>query len=127
LHAALVTVIRHGGGLKENDDARKFDLSNPQLTSLVSKLEMRLRQAYPERHEEVERVRISAFLNERGRQWAEWIIDAKDWHNGLVYRLQRNQKGPSLLLAFGSAIPGGIGWNTLTSMRHVDSEIRLEA
>jgi hypothetical protein len=127
LHAALVTVIRHGGGLRQNDEARKFDLSKPDQASLVSKLELRLRQAYPEPHEGVERLRISSFLKERTRQWSEWITEGAAWHAGLVYKLQPKQTGPSLLLPFGRAVAGRIGWNTLTSMRHVDSEINLEA
>lgn len=127
LHAALVTVIRHAGGLNGNDDARKFDPGKKELASLISKLELRMRQAYPELHEEIERVRISSCLAERVEQWARWIVEGKDWHNGLVYRLQGQQKGPCLLLPFGRAVAGGIGWNTLTSMRHVDTEIRLEA
>ncbi|WP_433971856.1 hypothetical protein [Tunturiibacter lichenicola] len=127
LHAALVTVVRHAGSLKDNDDAKKFDPQEPKLASLISKLELRLRQAYPELHEDLERTRISSFLAERVKEWTDWIVDGKDWHNGLVYRLQRNQSGASLLLPFGQAIAGRIGWNTLTSMRHVDTEIRLEA
>jgi hypothetical protein len=127
LHAALVTVVRHGAGLRDNFDAKKFKASAPHIAKLIEKLELRLRAAYPNAFEELERERISSTLAQRAAQWEQWIEESVGWSNGLLYTLAWKQNGARLLLPFGDAVAGGIGWNTLQSMRHVDTEIVLEA
>lgn len=124
LHAALVTVVRHAGGLVKNAAARDFDPTLPGVASLLSALELRLRSAYIAPEEEEERVRISASLAGRVDQWARWAADARQ-NGSLQYTVAPRQIRPALFYRFGEPRPP-LGWPTLQSMRHVDREILME-
>ncbi|MET3160005.1 hypothetical protein [Bradyrhizobium diazoefficiens] len=124
LHAALVTVVRHGGGLAGNAKARDFDPSVAAIADLVAALELRLRSAYADPTEQEERDRISQGIADRVRQWADWASAARS-SGSLQYTAAPRQVRPTLLYRFGDPTPP-IGWQTLQSMRHVDREILME-
>jgi hypothetical protein len=124
LHAALVTVIRHGGGLVENAKARDFDPSIPKIADLIAALELRLRSAYSDPSEQEERDRISQGIADRVSQWADWAAAARAG-GSLQYTVAPRQVRPALFYRFGDPTPQ-IGWPTLQSMRHVDREILME-
>jgi hypothetical protein len=122
LHAALVTVIRHGTKLRRNAEARRFDPSEQSVATMIKLLEERLLKAYDGSSEAEERTRLSAKLAEKVSEWAGWAksIDA------LEYTFASNQQRPHLLVRYGNRKIDGAGWHTLQSMRHVDKEITLE-
>lgn len=122
LHAALVTVIRHGAGLRKNAAAGGFDPAAPAVGSAIERLGERLRAAYDGQDEEEERQRLTAKLAERVDQWRGWAKTL----TGLQYCFARGQRKPCLLVRFGDARTDDAGWHTLQSMRHVDEEIILE-
>src|SRR5690606_37414291 len=62
LHAALVTVVRHAGGLKVNSAAKQFDPANPPVAAVINRLKQRLLDAYNGKQEVKERERISIKL-----------------------------------------------------------------
>ena len=124
LHAALVTVVRHGGGLASNANAREFDPSVSAIADLIAALELRLRSAYADPTEQEERDRISQGIADRVSQWAGWAAAARI-SGSLQYTAAPRQVRPVLFYRFGDPTPP-IGWQTLQSMRHVDREILLE-
>lgn len=122
LHAALVTVVRHGAGLRQNASAAMFDLTSPKVAGVVEALRERLLAAYPGAGEAEERLRLSAKLDEKCAEWRDWVQSTA----GLQYNFASGQKLPHLLVRHGQKKIDGIGWHTLQSMRHVDKEIALE-
>lgn len=122
LHAALVTVVRHGTRLKKNAAAKQFDPAEGPVASVIERLEERLLKAYEGPREAEERDRISAKLAEKVSEWAMWANSVE----GLQYTFASNQQRPQLLVRYGNKKIDGAGWHTLQSMRHVDKEITLE-
>lgn len=122
LHAALVTVVRHGAGLLENDAAARFNPSTPRVALAIERLGHRIRAAYGAPEESEERERLSSKLTERVTEWQVWAQQ----HTNLRYRIASQQLGPTLLVRFGDKRTDDVGWHTLQSMRHVDKEIFLE-
>ncbi|MCG6560460.1 hypothetical protein MB818_19795 [Ruegeria sp. 1NDH52C] len=122
LHAALVTVIRHGTKLRRNSAANLFDPSEQPVATMIGRLEERLLRAYDGPREAEERDRISAKLAEKVSEWAGWANSVE----GLQYTFASNQKRAHLLVRYGNKKIDGAGWHTLQSMRHVDKEITLE-
>lgn len=122
LHAALVTVVRHGTRLKLNSAAKQFDPAEPSVASAIDQLKQRLLKAYNGPSEVEERDRISAKLAEKVSEWATWAGSIE----GLQYTVASKQQRPHLLVRYGSKKVDGAGWHTLQSMRHVDKEIMLE-
>ncbi|WP_426692906.1 hypothetical protein ACMC5O_002350 [Sphingomonas sediminicola] len=122
LHAALVTVVRHGAGLKRNSAANQFDPSRPSIAAAIKRLEQRLLDAYDGEQEAEERERISSKLAEKVAEWAGWARSVE----GLQYCFASQQRRPHLLVRYDNKKIDGAGWFTLQSMRHVDKEIILE-
>jgi hypothetical protein len=122
LHAALVTVVRHGTRLRKNATARQFDPAEQPVVAIIERLEQRLLRAYDGPREAEERDRISAKLTEKVTEWAGWASAVE----GLQYTFASNQQRPHLLVRYGNKKIDGAGWHTLQSMRHVDKEIILE-
>lgn len=122
LHAALVTVVRHGAGLKRNSAAKQFDPSRPAIAAAIERLKQRLLDAYDGKQEGEERGRISSKLAEKVAEWAGWAASI----DGLQYCFASGQRRPHLLVRYGNMKIDGVGWYTLQSMRHVDKEITLE-
>lgn len=114
LHAALVILVRHGAGLPENADARKFNKDAPEvqrvvhvLTDLVAKIDVAEERATSRD--------ISRLVN-------EWARRASDTSRPLHYYTESLQFG-SLLVNFDSKVDG---WPTLQSMRNVDRSCKIE-
>jgi hypothetical protein len=122
LHAALVTVVRHGAGLRQNASAARFDRTSPKVAAMVESLRKRLLGAYPGAGEAEERLRLSAKLDEKCVEWGDWVQSTA----GLRYNFASGQNLPHLLVRHGQKKIDGVGWHTLQSMRHVDKEIALE-
>ncbi|WP_181169158.1 helicase C-terminal domain-containing protein [Mesorhizobium sp. B2-4-14] len=122
LHAALVTVVRHGTRLRRNSTARQFDPTEPLVAAVITHLEQRLLKAYDGPTEAEERERISAKLTEKVSEWRGWARSV----DGLQYTFASQQQRPHLLVRYGNKKVDGAGWHTLQSMRHVDKEITLE-
>ena len=122
LHAALVTVVRHGAGLTKVESANKFDPALPRVVGVVKQLRERLERAYPNALEERVRNRLSDQLDERIQEWKAWC----DGGEGVRYIAQKGEQQEALLVRFEDKIFAGIGWHTLQSMRHVDTEIELK-
>ncbi len=122
LHAALVTVVRHGTKLRRNSAAKLFDPAEPTVATMIQRLEDRLLRAYDGPREAEERGRLSAKLAEKVSEWAGWASMTE----GLQYAFASNQQRPHLLVRYGNRKIDGAGWHTLQSMRHVDNEIMLE-
>ncbi|QIK95567.1 hypothetical protein G7076_02910 [Sphingomonas sp. HDW15A] len=122
LHAALVTVVRHGAGLRKNSAAKQFNPSLPRVAAAIERLEQRLLDAYNGEQEAEERERISSKLAEKVAEWAGWAEAIE----GLQYCFASQQRRPHLLVRYGNKKIDGAGWHTLQSMRHVDKEITLE-
>jgi hypothetical protein len=122
LHAALVTVIRHGAGLRKNAAARQFDPANPKIASGIKDLRERLLAAYDGAQEVEERHRLSNKLAEKVAEWEGWAKSIE----GLQYTFAQQQRLPHLLVRYSDKKIDGAGWHTLQSMRHVDKEITLE-
>lgn len=122
LHAALVTAVRHGTGLRKNSDAKRFAPDAPKVASVIEQLERRLLRAYNGEKEPEERQRLSAKLAEKIHEWVTWAKTIE----GLQYCFASNQRRPHLLVRYGNMKIDGAGWHTLQSMRHVDKEITLE-
>ena len=123
LHAALLTVVRHGAGMLRNRDASRFDPAEKRTSLLVDMLRTRIQDAYSEPDERNVRERISARLEDLCAEWVSWIGD----HPQLCYRSARRQQQAALMTPFGEQKHESVGWHTLQSMRHVDTEITMEA
>ncbi|WP_317963151.1 hypothetical protein [Phaeobacter italicus] len=122
LHAALVTVVRHGTKLSRNAAAKQFNPAEQTVRKMIQRLEDRLLKAYDGPREAEERERISRKLAEKVSEWGKWANTAE----GLQYTFANNQQRPHLLVRYGNRKVDGAGWHTLQSMRHVDKEITLE-
>lgn len=122
LHAAMVTVIRHGSGLRRNGDASRFDPHDHRAKACLDRLVWRLQAAYDAPEDQEVRDRMIDKLNERIEEWHGWTRT----HRGLRYSAATRQQQHVLLTRFGDQLWDGVGWHTLQSMRHVDSEIELK-
>lgn len=122
LHAALVTTVRHAAGLRRVGDASGFDPSAPKVAGAIEALRRRLVRAYPDAKDQQTRDRLSARLDSRVQEWMDWCrLD-----DGVRYVAQVGQQQAALLVRFEDDPTDGIGWHTLQSMRHVDTEIDLK-
>ena len=122
LHAALVTAVRHGTGLKDNQGARRFDPAEVKSKQVLATLLKRLQAAYPETADHDIRLRLASELDRLTEQWENW----RKSNSGLTYVVAPSQQDPALLRRFEDKLVDGVGWHTLQSMRHVDSELALK-
>jgi len=116
LHAALVIVVRHGLGLRGNEQADQFDASKPEHEAAVSLLAERAARADPDEKEATRR-----YLVRLTESWREQAEHAGDRRSVLHYNTQSTL--PSLIRNFGEP---GKGWETLQSMRNVDRQCDIE-
>ena len=114
LHAALVILVRHGVGLRKNDDAIKFDKSDPAVKRAVEALLARAKIV-----DELEYEGTKAHLNNLVDTWHGWAEDARRDGATLYYSAFGNSPHRRLLKSFGTA---GESWATLDSMRSVDRQ-----
>ena len=112
LHAALVIVMRHAGGLGENEDAAKFNPDDKKTKGLIESLVNRMSAAEPSEKNEI-KIHLDTLIK-------EWF----DMTKSKTLRFEGKSKSfESLLVRFNSkeAIAKQ-GWPTQDSMRNVDAE-----
>lgn len=115
LHAALVILMRHAGGLPKERDASKFDPENERHKDLIARLKERVRQAVPE----INKQEALDFIDYRVMEWAGKAAGAAQG-KPLVYDSKPGKQFVSLLCSFEKKVDGA--WPTLNSMRHVENE-----
>ena len=118
LHAALVMLVRHGTGLRANEDAGDFHATDAPVVKAVRLLLAAVERAEPEA--------IDATKTELERQVAYWERRARD-AEALGERLRYQSSSadhPALLRDFGEHRHG---WSTMHSMRSVDRQVRIMA
>jgi hypothetical protein len=118
LHAALVMLVRHGVGLRSNDDAGAFHADDRGVGKAVQILLSATRNAEPEALGDTEL--------ELRRLVAEWDRRARESEQiGTAMRYQTSDNDyPALLRDFGEKRDG---WATMHSMRSVDRSVRVIA
>ncbi len=109
LHAALVTVVRHGARL---DEASTFSMEDPRIRDVIERLAARIAKADPAEADSSRR-HLDCLIEE----WTEWAADRR-----LMYTA-RSWQFTSLLVDFGSKREG---WETLSSMRSVDLQVPID-
>jgi hypothetical protein len=115
LHAALVIVMRHAGGLGDEQGASRFDPEKKTIKTLMDMLLKRMQEADP-----TESKGIENDLYSKVEEWKRKIIDHGD---RLVYNARSGRQFIPLLSNFEDPLPRG--WPTLNSMRGVDAEIEI--
>jgi len=118
LHAALVMLVRHGAGLRSNNDAGGFSADDRSVAKAVSILRDAVGRAEPDVLAETE-LELRRLVNE----WDRRAKDATDVGATLRYRSSDNDY-PALLCDFGERKDG---WPTMHSMRSVDRSVRVIA
>lgn len=113
LHAALVILARHAGGLPGNGDAARMKSDDPRLVELVDRLMHRVAQS-----DSSEAAATRSHADGLLLAWTSHIKAATDSATPLRYDSQGNRQFASLLCQFDDRSVGL--WPTLNSMRHVD-------
>ena len=117
LHAALIIVMRHAGGLGENEAAANFNPKDKKIEKLIKCLLMRMVGSEPSEKEGIKK--------DLDRLIDEWLNMTK---SKKPLRYEAKGKGfKSLLVRFNTkeAIAKK-GWPTQDSMRNVDAEALIE-
>ena len=117
LHAALIIVMRHAGGLGENEAAANFNPKDKKIEKLIKCLLMRMVGSEPSEKEGIKK--------DLDRLIEEWLNMTK---SKKPLRYEAKGKGfKSLLVRFNTkeAIAKK-GWPTQDSMRNVDAEALIE-
>jgi hypothetical protein len=118
LHAALVMLVRHGAGLRANDQAGAFRAADPAVRKAVGILLDAVAKAEPDAVAETT-MELQRLVNE----WERRSREAETL--GLTLRYQSSDKDyPALLCDFGERRDG---WPTMHSMRSVDRTVRVIA
>lgn len=115
LHAALVIVMRHAGGIGDENGASRFKPKSKGTRELIDMLMDRMQKADPSEKEGIEQD-----LWDRIDDWTKRI---KDSHERLIYNARSGRQFTPLLSNFEDPRPRG--WPTLNSMRGVDAEIEI--
>jgi hypothetical protein len=114
LHAGLVLLVRHAMGLPANEDAARFDASDPDFRELIAEYYERASSA-----DSSEAALVSEDMSRLIAEWSRLAHDAED-AGGLYYSHSKDHT--RLLKRFAEP---GEGWPTLDSMRSVDVEIKV--
>jgi hypothetical protein len=116
LHAALVMLVRHGCGLRGNEEAGNFHSADRSVDKAVRLLLNAVRRAEPGSESDAE--------SELRRLVADWDRrSAEAREAGRVLRYESSDKDyPALLRNFGERKEG---WETMHSMRSVDRQVRV--
>jgi hypothetical protein len=116
LHAALVTLMRHWGGLVTEDSAGLFDSSDQRVHRVRHEILCRAKITDPAEYEAT--MRDLDMLIDAWQSWAsEFAVGKRKFYFKFQGRQHHN-----LLTDFGKA--QGY-WSTARSMRNVDDEVRL--
>lgn len=114
-HAAVISAVRMATGLSKNDKAADFRTSDVAIRGLLDRLYARMKEADP-----TEQFGIDAAASDVEKWW-EALASA-----GLRYSTSPNAKNyRSLIKGFGE-IGQDHARETLQSMRHVDSGVRVK-
>ncbi|WBB47438.1 helicase-related protein [Verrucosispora sp. WMMA2044] len=116
LPAALVLLVRHGAGLRANDEAGDFRADDPLVRVAVEKLCALARKADPDEAQQVE-----TDLRQLVDDWEHRSRRAEELGERLSYD---SKNGPALLKDFGEQRDG---WALMHSMRSVDRQVRVVA
>ena len=119
LSAALTILIRHGCGLRENDDAVRFHGDDFDVQSAVRLLEQAVTEADPD-----EAPDTAAEVRRLIGEWNRRAKAARDNGSRFVYSTNAQSNDPALLRDFGQKREG---WETMHSMRSVDRNVRVLA
>ena len=117
LHAALVILVRHGAGLRRNEDAIDFRPEEPRVREAIRVLLERVAVADP-----LEREATEAHVERLVAEWAE-KAEQVSRAGGRLYYYTPGKEHRRLLRSFGQP---GEGWQTLNSMRSVDRAAVVE-
>lgn len=116
LSAALVLMIRHGVGLRANDQAGGFSATDSLVQAAVARLNAIAKAADPD-----EADRVAAELDRLVAEWDHRARTAAERGEVLKYD---SPDGEALLKDFGERRDG---WPTMHSMRSVDRQVRVLA
>jgi hypothetical protein len=116
LRAALVLLVRHGVGLRDNADAGNFSLDDVAVRTAIDRLVAVARRSDPDEADATERE-----LRRLAREWQTRAELATTRGERLLYE---SRDLPALLKNFGER---GGGWPTMHSMRSVDRQVRVLA
>ncbi|KRD41328.1 hypothetical protein ASE38_17110 [Cellulomonas sp. Root930] len=118
LHAAFVMLVRHGAGLRGNDDAGAFRPDDASVAKACRILLDAVTAAEPEARDAAD-----TMVRRLVAEWSRRATDAVG--QGLSLRYESSDKDhPALLRDFGEARDG---WATMHSMRSVDRTVRVVA
>jgi hypothetical protein len=118
LHAALVMLVRHGAGLRTNDDAGAFHADDGAVAKAVRILLGAVTRGEPDALDDTQ-VELQRLVNE----WDRKARRAEELGLNLRYDSSDNDH-PTLLCDFGEARDA---WPTMHSMRSVDRAVRVIA
>jgi hypothetical protein len=118
LHAALVTLIRHGAGLRTNNDAGAFRADDPPVKKAVRILLDAAARSEPDALADTT-TEVQRLINE----WERKALDAEDVGLDLRYD-SSDHDHPVLLCDYGERRDA---WPTMRSMRSVDRTVRVIA
>lgn len=118
LHAALTLLVRHGVGLRDNDQAGDFHADDAAVRVAVRTLTEIASRADPE-----EAGAVTDDLDRLVGEWEERARNAEALGLRLKYQSSSNDS-PALLCDFGEKRQG---WETMHSMRSVDRQVRVLA
>jgi len=110
--------VRHGAGLRENDQAGDFRADDPAVVQAVRTL-----NAWAERSDPDEAEDVAADLQRLVGDWDHRARAAEALGLRLKYESSSNE-APALLCDFGEKKEG---WETMHSMRSVDRQVRVLA
>jgi hypothetical protein len=116
LRAAFVLLVRHGAGLRHNEDAGQFSMDDPGVARALRRLAAVAAVADPDEAAVSERE-----LQRIAREWQDRAAAVTARGETLAYR---SKDRPALLKDFGA---GGEGWPVMHSMRSVDRQVRVLA
>ncbi|OBJ53413.1 helicase-related protein [Mycobacterium sp. 1423905.2] len=118
LRAALVMLVRHGAGLRANEDAGRFRADDRSVRRAVETLLSAVNEAEPEA-----RAQTEVELRRLVAEWERRALEAEATGTPLRYR-SSDSDYPALLRDFGERKDG---WPAMHSMRSVDRSVRVIA
>ncbi len=118
LRAALVLLVRHGCGLRENDSAGDFRSTDPLVRRAADTLLSIVQRADPD-----EAASTADEVQGLVLEWDRRARRAQDEGGTLRYE-SNDDEHPALLRDFGEARDG---WSAMHSMRSVDRQVRVIA
>ncbi|MGM7698479.1 helicase-related protein [Microbacterium sp. A84] len=117
LRAALVILVRHGAGLRDNADAAHFDPESAGVKKAVELLKQHVARADPREADQVEEEIDGAVLD-----WVEVRERVSKAGKKLIYKSRDAEE--RLLRQFTEP---GAGWPVMNSMRNVDKVVKVRS